>query len=386
MHQSVRKELEGVIAQIEGLQSDAANTQEGLRAETAKMREDVNADFANVSSSIKEVLEKYPWLTSPEQFASMPAVANVSSVEQAHSLAVSLNASNDRAAAREALRKVAAGDLDGAADDFHNSHVEAMRMNDASLGLQIVEMALRRFPDQYDLVADRVNALRSVGRDEDARVFIEDWRKRKPDEFSRGWRPVVFYVELFRNLDLTTDAVSAIKALLEEVTSKLPYEIKPWTAYATFLQSRGNVKEAEELLGRALQLNPLSQQLHYTLGELLLRQGRLEDATNHLESALRVDYQDQYQHDVNQFAVRATLAQAYEALGKNEKAKLLYISILLPSDRDHLHRTIKRYALSRLESIALQEGKLLDPSNLAGLEHEDASDTPSDLGTPDGLA
>lgn len=144
---------------------------------------------------------------------------------------------------------------------------------------------------------------------------------------------------------------------LREVTEKRPYEIKPWSAYAQFVSDQGRPKEAEQILLHALELNPISQQLNYVLGELLLKQGRAEEARNDLEKALRIDYQAQYQPDVNQYGVRATLAQAYEACDQLDKAQLLYQSIIIAADRD-ASGTIKDYAKDRLAAIALVSGNL----------------------------
>lgn len=88
-----------------------------------------------------------------------------------------------------------------------------------------------------------------------------------------------------------------------------------------------------------------------------MKQGRVDEAKNYLEKALRVDYQMQYQPDVNQYAIRATLAQSYEACNDLDKARLLYQSIVVSNERS-ASRTIKDYARGRLEAIALISGSL----------------------------
>jgi tetratricopeptide (TPR) repeat protein len=101
--------------------------------------------------------------------------------------------------------------------------------------------------------------------------------------------------------------------------------VQVWSAFARFEINNGKLGNAEQVLRRGLEFNPLSQSLHYILGELLLRQGRADEAVQELDMALRVDYQEQYQHDVPQDAIKATAAQAYEAVGDLSRAFKLYL-------------------------------------------------------------
>lgn len=304
---------------IEGLTKQAATTLQEYQQQVTLMLNDVQQRYETLKNEVGQVgtmLEQYPWLKSKEKFDKASRITQLSSVEQAHSLAVEFSIIGDDISAREALQEIVRRNLPGDADDFHNAHAQAMRMEEVKLALEIVDLGLKNYPDQYDLMADKAISLRSLGMAANARQLLEDWRQRKPEEFTRSWRPAVFYVDTFRALDLTPDAIETIESMLRQVTEKRPYEIKPWSAYAQFVSDQGRPKEAEQILLRALELNPFSQQLNYVLGELLLKQGRAEEARSYLEKALRLDYQPQYQPDVNQYAVRATLAQAYEACNR----------------------------------------------------------------------
>lgn len=345
---------------IEGLTKQAATTLQEYQQQVTHMLNEVQQQFETLKNEVGVVgtmLDQYPWLKSKEKFDKASKITQLSSVEQAHRLAVEFSIIGDNISAREALQEIVRRDLPGDADDFHNAHAQAMRMEEVKVALEIVDLGLRNYPDQYDLMADKAVSLRSLGRATEARQLLDDWRQRKPEEFIRSWRPAVFYVDTFRALELTPDSIEAIESMLRQVTEKRPYDIKPWSAYAQFVSDQGRPEEAEQILLRALELNPLSQQLNYVLGELLLKQGRVEEARSYLEKALRLDYQQQYQPDVNQYAIRATLAQAYEACDELDKARLLYQSIIVAADRD-ASRTIKDYAKGRLAAIALISGNL----------------------------
>jgi len=321
-------------------------------------------------NSLDALLARYRWLESAEMREIADEISELVSVEQAHLAATRFNREDDRRSARSALRRIVDENLPGGSKDFHNAHAEAMKMDDPQLALTIAEKGLESYPDQYDLMADRAIALISVGRVQEARTLLEDWRERKPQEFARGWRPVVFYADAAQASELTDEAVESVEAAMRYVTQRLPHESKPWAKYARFEIGLGRLERAEDILRKGLEYNRFGQELNYVLGELLLQQGRADESLEFLETALRTDYQEQYQHDVDQYAVQATLAQAYEAVGQLDKAELLYRSLASESIKV-VSYLIKNYAISRLQAIALQRGELPERrSDLMGAEAE----------------
>lgn len=200
---------------IEGLTKQAATTLQDYQQQVSHMLNEVQQRFETLKNEVGEVgtmLEQYPWLKSKERFDKASRITQLSSVEQAHRLAVEFSVIGDDISAREALREIVRKNLPGDPDDFHNAHAQAMRMEEVTLALEIIDLGLRNFPDQYDLMADKAVSLRSLGRATEARHFLEDWKQRKPEEFTRSWRPVVFYVDLFRALDLTPEVIESIES------------------------------------------------------------------------------------------------------------------------------------------------------------------------------
>jgi tetratricopeptide (TPR) repeat protein len=329
-----------------------------MREEMSQSQQNAQAEIRRMYESLTEVkvlLDKYPWLRDRGLYESVAKIQHLSSLEEAQSLAEKLRREEDYNTAREVLKAAVDQNLVGDSADFHNAFSEAMRLNAPALALQIVERGLSCFPDDPDLIADKVKALYSLGRPFEAKEFIENWRKQKPAQFARSWRPIVFYEDLFDSIELTDEDFTNLKAAFDEVSKKLPYEIKVWAEYGDLMVKRGDVQAAESIFKQGLGFNPLSQQLNLMLGELLLKQGKSDEAVKYLEKALAIDYQDQYQHDVNQHAVRVRLAQAYEAVGDLEKAQLLYKSVL--GDRKAFD-AIRDYSRNRLAAINLQKGKL----------------------------
>jgi tetratricopeptide (TPR) repeat protein len=332
---------------ISQMREEMSQSQQNAQSEIRRMHERL--------TEVKVLLDKYPWLRDRGSYESVAKIQHLSSLEEAQRLAEKLRRQGDYNTAIEALKAAVDKNLVGDYIDFHNAFNEAMRLNDPALALQIVERGLSCFPDDPDLIANKARALCSLGRPFEAKEFIENWRKQKPAQFARSWRPIVFYKELFDSIELTDEDFTNLKAAFDEVSKKLPYAVKVWAEYGDLMVKRGDVQAAESIFKQGLGFNPLSQQLNFMLGDLLLKQGKSNEAVKYLEKALAIDYQDQYQHDVNQYAVRVRLAQAYEAVGDLEKAQLLYKSVLGdPKAFD----TIRDYSRNRLAAINLQKGKL----------------------------
>lgn len=350
---NARQEIQALIEQsqraLEQLSTDAQHTQEQIRNEVQSLEKNL--------SEVRELIDKYPWLRTESRYKAASQIQRLISVEQAQSLAEQFRREDDEFSAREALKAIISQNLVGDYADFHNAHSEAMRLKDPRLGFEIAERGLSFFPDDPDLIADRVRSLYSLGRAKEAKEFIEGWRQAKPEQFSRSWRPIVFYEDLFDSLELTEDDFARLESAFQDVSAKLPLEIKVWAEYADLMTKRGRLDAAEVIFKRGLEFNPFSQQLNFMLGDLLLRQGRSKEAVEFLKKAFAVDYQDQYQHDVNQFAVRARLAQAYEAIQDSDKAELFYRSVVASSQATP---TLRDYARNRLTAIALQQGKMLE--------------------------
>lgn len=302
------------------------------------------------------------------------------SVNVAHELATALQASGRPRDAARVLGYVALGNLPGDSDDFHNSFVVALALKDPVLANSIAESGLQQFPANADLVADKAAALVTSGQYRDALELLEAFRAAHPDIFARSWRPVMTYADAALSGEVSEQQITRLREAFESVVVSRPDFAKAWSRYARMELELGRLDVAEQLLRRALESNPYVQELNMVLGELLLASGRAEEAVAILESALRVDFHETFQHGVNQFSVRAHLAQAYEATGDLDKAILFYRSMLSIGD-EGISRTIKRYALSRLDALALLKGSL--PTELLTDVERSAYDALRDLAQED---
>lgn len=351
----------------------------GTEEEINKSKREALQQIQEIQEELGKTLTKYPWLNKPELREGLAMLDNIPSVEKAHELATELTAQQDEATALTVLETIAERALPGDKADFHNAHSQSMRLNNPTLALRIVEVGLKSFPDDYDLMADKAQALNALGRPLEAQALLEDWITRKPHEFARGWRPVVFYAKVVEAGTLENDAEKKLISTFEDVVKRAPHEDKVWSAYARFLATLGRATDAEAILRRGIAQNPFSQEIHFVLGELYLRTGNAKGAVVELETAVRYDYQDQFQPDVNPHAVLCMLAQAYEADSKPDQAIRLYQAVVSQGARG----SILTYAQQRLRMLSALEGKPINipegTSPLAQLarllkEHHDDED------------
>jgi predicted Zn-dependent protease/preprotein translocase subunit SecE len=339
----VDKRFQSTHEGIEQLSREFREDTEHARKRFEKTASDAMDRIREAEEGATALFERYAWLQSPEVRTVADEISGLVSVQE-----------DDRASARLALRRIVEQNLPGSENEFHNTHTQAMTLDDPELGLAIVDAGLRYFPDQYDLMADKARVLISLGKAREARELLEGWRQRKPREFARGWRPVVFYADAVLAGELTPEVTESLEDALDDVCRRLPQETKPWSTYSRFEAHLGRATKAEEIVVEGITHNPYSQELNYVLGELLLQQGRANQSVKYLEAALDMDYQEQYQHSVDQHSVWATLAQAYEAVDKLDEAELLYRSVGTSPEADY---HIRQYARNRLAAISLRQGK-----------------------------
>jgi len=355
VHQQVEHQLDDKQKEIEGITQQAKQ----FIIQFAESSSIAGTRIEGVENRINAVLEAYKWL-QPEKISEEGGkFLYIASAGAAHNAAVGFERTGNLNMTRLALQKIVEQKLPGLADDYHNSHIVAKQtLEDPILALEVLEIGLSNFQDSYDLMADKANVLITLGKPIEAVQLLEDWRERKPNEFARGWRPATFYADAVKACELTEEVMQNVRNVFEEVTQHLSFEPRLWRNYAAFEKEVGFLEKAEEVLRRGIKWNPLSQGINYNLGDLLLKLGRPEEALAFLEKAQSIDYVEDYQHDISQYIIQVTLAQAYEALGKLDKAERLYQGV---AGETEVPYTLQQYAGDRLRAIAYQK----EPSEIS---------------------
>lgn len=342
------QEVEKVAKAAQEATTSIQTTADELRAEAEQQK----LEFNVLSSSIDELPTKYPFLASAESRDQIQGIELLSSVEQAHELAVKLTNENELRAAAAALRQIIDKKLPGNADDFHNAHAQANNLNDSELGLEIVECGIERFPANADMAADKVLSLTDVRSPTEAIQFGEEWLARNT-AVTRSWRFGVFLARAYEAAGLSKELREKSRRMFDAEVASHPKEAKLWSMYAR--QERPvDTARAYELLDAGLTHCPWNQELRFVQAEFLMEDGRFEEAKAALAKAIQSDFQDQFQPGVNALAVLSHYAQAHEGTGELAEAERIYQVVLShPEARGHL----RRFAELRLLMLAALQGK-----------------------------
>jgi predicted Zn-dependent protease len=310
-------------------------------------------ELQSINNQVSEVSKRYGWVEEKQLRDSADDIINVSSVFEAAQQAQKFLEAQELHMARHALKQIIKLKLSGSNSDFHDAHLVAKNAQDINLALEILNQGLSSFEDDYDMLAAKGNVFATLGRQQEAVTLFDDWRKRKPNDFFRSWRPMIFYSNTIQSGELTPQAIEKLEALFQEATQHLSKEVRIWSSYAAFERNIGCFDKAEEIYLEGLNNNPFNQDLNYQLGNMLLQGGRAADAIQYLEESWRVDYQvNTFTPDISPYTIQGTLAQAYEAVQILDKAELLYYNIVrnIPEDQP-----ITRYARNRLIAISWQK-------------------------------
>ena len=343
-----KQEVAKVAEAAQGATTSIQTTADEIRAEAEQQK----LEFDSLSKSIDGLPIKYPFLASAESRDQIQGIELLSSVEQAHELAVKLTNENELRAAAAALRQIVEKKLPGNADDFHNAHAQANHLNDSELALEIVECGIERFPTNADMAADKVLSLTDVRSPTVAIQFGETWLA---DNFAvtRNWRFGVFLARAYEAAGLSKELREKSRGMFDAEVAAHPREAKLWSMYAR--QERPvDTARAYELLDSGLTHCPWNQELRFVQAEFLMEDGRFEEAKSALAKAIQSDFQDQFQPGVNALAVLSHYAQAHEGTGDLAEAERLYQVVLShPEAKGHLGR----FAGLRLVMLAALQGK-----------------------------
>jgi len=267
--------------------------------------------------------------------------------------------------------------------DFHNLATEGSRQSCYEFSHLVLNRGLRLYPNHPTLLGDKLQALIALGKPEEAiQLAMQFWDSVSLKIFAKDWRVAVFLKKAVEEIDPTfeqrlpsmshnnrkdfntssqdTSGDMLIK-ILGETLKIAPDSIKIWHELAHIYLQKGEKNKALTTLEEGLEQNPLSQQIRFTLGQWYLEtatqsehlEPTISKAVEHLMATLLVDYQSQYQSDVNTIAVLLRLAQAMEAkalFDKDDdarfKAESLYEQVANRTEEGDSH--FVAYAAQRL--------------------------------------
>ena len=176
--------------------------------------------------------------------------------------------------------------------------------------IEVVENALKERKDQAQLYAMYASLMDERGDYLKAQVMLTDAVQKFPENAQLRF----YYGTLFDRMGKKDRVITEMKKVLELD----PKHVQAMNYLAfTWAESNENLKEAELMARKALEVEPKDGYIMDTLGWILYKQGRFNDAVKVLEVA--------FKHQSSVSVIAEHLGDAYYKHQMVEKAKRMYI-------------------------------------------------------------
>jgi two-component system chemotaxis response regulator CheY len=150
-------------------------------------------------------------------------------------------------------------------------------------GILYLEQAVNKNGLNQDRKIDLARAYVSVGRVDEAERVVSSIMNSKPTDLN-----LVDIAQLY----LDMGEVDKAGFYLDQTVDPIPETVSVFNNYAIALRKADRYEESASIYKRCLQITPDSGILHYNLGFLLTRLGRLTEAKTVLQKALKLNPED----------------------------------------------------------------------------------------------
>jgi tetratricopeptide (TPR) repeat protein len=198
-----------------------------------------------------------------------------------------------------------------------------------SVGLQIMDSAIQKWPDLSDIYEAKADLLFAAGRGLEGLDLLQSRLRLDPENES-----LLFAIgSLYERMGAIPESIAAMRSILEldpNNSSALNF-----IGY-TLVDQDKDLEEAEPLIRRALLLNPGNGAITDSLGWLLYKQGRYQEALKYL---LRAD-----RATPNEAIITMHIGDAYLKLDKMDLAIEHYRrAMAFAPDKRDLEEILKRF-------------------------------------------
>jgi len=189
------------------------------------------------------------------------------------------------------------------------SHLNGNPKDRANL-LQSLDMLLKKYPDNTQVVLSKALLLSQSGESEQALQLLDTQHSKKTSGIA-----VLLHSHLLQNLGRNDEAL----ALLSQALKQIPNNLRLRSARAKLLLEENRLPEARADFIRLLAQSPEDDSLCYTLAQIYLEQQAWQEAIVYLEELIeRQNYLD---------AAHFGLGRAFAAQGDTERALTEYAQV-----------------------------------------------------------
>lgn len=277
---ALRRDLQDRINTLERYLEKNADTRmaQWFDKHSTERLSELSKEIQAQRDAIDRFSKQYQWLLDIAK--QDRSVLNVRTVEQAHLSAQRARAAGDLETASALLQQIVSRRLMGNGDEFHNAAVEARRLGDDALTLQILEQGKALLPNNPDIVATYGQILSSNGRFVEAETAFAPLL-RDEDMLRRYWRVLSFYADHLTYQNKTGAALTALRKRCELV----PADPKSRTDLALHLEETAGPDAAVAELVVAVENAPAFTGAWYNLARIEFERGRFRSAKEYIDQA-----------------------------------------------------------------------------------------------------
>ena len=186
---------------------------------------------------------------------------------------------------------------------------------------------MERWRSPEELLFREAERLKEGGYAQEALDKVEEYEESTPALRTR-------WLNLKGECLIELDRVEEAEAAVEKALQQSGHYLAAYKSSALIHQKLGNIEKAIDALTRADSLSPTSAERKLTLARLLLKSGREEEGTSHLDKVLKLPPSEET--DSN----RLKVAELYMEAGKFAEAEKLYLRALKenPEESEALNR------------------------------------------------
>lgn len=197
-------------------------------------------------------------------------------------------------AAEDMLNKImpalmnASGPIIGEADDFHNFSVAVLkRFDDYRVAMDIVEMGLKAYPANTDLLADAIKYSTNCAQREAAGKYYQELSSISKAKWT--WRSFSFSIDFLlgqylegKNYSLKNGPTEALD-LVKEYKYYFPNREDPWKCEEDIYSKTNNIAKSIEVLREAISKHNLCPKCWLRYADLMVDRGDYTEAAIYIK-------------------------------------------------------------------------------------------------------
>ena len=309
-----RDMTENVEAQFsdfrDGLEVIAQDVMERVISEKVMEIENKQETFlqqTNVAiETIAQDLEPFQWLKQYKDRPASLSLSGIQTINMAYERASELLSEGNPDAALAVANFAVQNSIPGDASHYFNFSTLLSQHDQAPAAADVVDIGLRHYPENVDLIAQGIHTNKSAGRHDRAEellVLLEDIPKEH-----WPWRAFVFSGEFL----IETGRINRGLFTYNEFREYIPGDERGYSLPGDYLSAKGRYEDALQILEQGSKRIRWSAQTNLTLSQIYIRAGKYEDAVVAASRALEANAESQ--PNVSQAGVLWIRATALDSL------------------------------------------------------------------------